>query len=594
MTSQILIGFEKGSAKPVFMEAGHTNISGLTQKSGKTTTIKALISRSNARAIVFLTKRGEIPFAGYNTLEPFYKAPKEGITWQYATAVLEAHLGERVKYERRWIMNSVKGAKTLRDVYENIQRLRKSSKHYFDEGEYFLLEEYFKDVLPQMENRTWATSLPLGNGINVMDLVDLTQNMQNLVIQSTLDYIMDRMRGIIAVVPEAWKFVPKSKTPVKLAAESFIRQGASLRNYLFIDSQDLAGVDTMILKQCYNWLMGFQRELNEAERVAKTAGKKVNYTMIQQLKLGHFVAVIGTNPPKVVYVWPDGVPKEMALRVARGEVEPEAVRDYLEKMKVKSSEEDEELYKELYEQTLKEKELMEKELEDLRSQKVETTIDPALIEKVQNLEKDLRDLQDLKRLYDELKETNAQLEADRDKQLTAKDREIKELGDELAEKDKKLASIDSGVRVALKGLIQEVIEDMNIPISEGTSNTGVQVADVELEISKPELTLVETRHKVSLTEESQEGRILMLWVRGELKKDEVFSMSALKGLYEKYGWTDYHNRWTREALTKLVLYRFIDTKKAGRRTDYFFTMTPEEAVNAEKMELEIEPKLVTV
>ena len=83
----ILLGFEVGSGDPVYMQIHHSFVSGMTEKSGKTTTLEAIIHRSKRRAIAFKTKRGEVGFSDYNELTPFFK---ERADWQYVASILEA------------------------------------------------------------------------------------------------------------------------------------------------------------------------------------------------------------------------------------------------------------------------------------------------------------------------------------------------------------------------------------------------------------------------------------------------------------------------------------------------------------------------
>jgi len=50
VTERILLGFEVGSGESVFLPLHHLAIFGMTQLSGKTTTLEALISRSDLKA----------------------------------------------------------------------------------------------------------------------------------------------------------------------------------------------------------------------------------------------------------------------------------------------------------------------------------------------------------------------------------------------------------------------------------------------------------------------------------------------------------------------------------------------------------------
>jgi len=327
--SKILLGFEVGSGKEVQMRLHHTVVTGMTQLSGKTTTLEAIISRSGRRAIAFKTKRGEEGFNAYEEILPFFN---ERADWQYVASLLEATLREKLKFERPWIMRATKGARTLREVMENIAMLKaESSGGSLPENIYTALEEYLKIVVPQIERFQFSKTLELKDGINVMDLTEMSVELQSLVIRSTMEHVISELRDVIVIIPEAWEHLPQGRnTPVKLYAETFIRKGASIGNFLFIDSQDIAGVDKTPLRQCNNWILGRQREAHEVERVREILGRnRFSAEDIRGLPLGHFYAVLGDELKKV-YVLPAGVPYKLGRRVATGEVPVEKIKDYLE------------------------------------------------------------------------------------------------------------------------------------------------------------------------------------------------------------------------------------------------------------------------
>jgi len=327
--SKILLGFEVGSGKEVQMRLHHTVVTGMTQLSGKTTTLEAIISRSGRRAIAFKTKRGEEGFNAYEEILPFFN---ERADWQYVASLLEATLREKLKFERPWIMRATKGARTLREVMENIAMLKaESSGGSLPENIYTALEEYLKIVVPQIERFQFSKTLELKDGINVMDLTEMSVELQSLVIRSTMEHVISELRDVIVIIPEAWEHLPQGRnTPVKLYAETFIRKGASIGNFLFIDSQDIAGVDKTPLRQCNNWILGRQREAHEVERVREILGRnRFSAEDIRGLTLGHFYAVLGDDMKKV-YVLPAGVPYKLGRTVATGEVPVEKIKDYLE------------------------------------------------------------------------------------------------------------------------------------------------------------------------------------------------------------------------------------------------------------------------
>lgn len=325
----ILLGFEVESAKPVYVNLHHLAIFGMTQKSGKTTTLEALISRSNLRAIAFKTKRGESGFHKVNVVTPYYKPRAD---WQFIEGLVNVALGEKVKYEpaMRWaIMKVSEGTRNLNEVMEKAKKLREESRKAFIKQTFEKLVNYLKIVVPELEKWTFSTQLSLQNGVNVMDLTGMRLETQQIVIASTIEFVFEKLTDTVVIIPEAWETLPQSKmTPVKWVAERFIRKGASIGNYLWIDSQDIGGIDKTPLRQCDNWLMGRMKEAHEVERIIKQLlGHKVPLSEIQTLPLGHFFAVIGDQLKKV-YVLPVGVPENVGKMVAIGSTKPEYVRDH--------------------------------------------------------------------------------------------------------------------------------------------------------------------------------------------------------------------------------------------------------------------------
>jgi hypothetical protein len=65
--STVPLGFVVGSGDAVAIPIRHMCVTGQTQEAGKTTTLEALIGRSQLRALTFVTKRGEGAFASRRT-----------------------------------------------------------------------------------------------------------------------------------------------------------------------------------------------------------------------------------------------------------------------------------------------------------------------------------------------------------------------------------------------------------------------------------------------------------------------------------------------------------------------------------------------
>jgi hypothetical protein len=354
VSEKILLGFSVPDGEPVYLPLHHLAIFGMTQLSGKTTTLEALISRSGLRAIAFIVKRGEAGFTKYNLVTPYYKPRAD---WQFVEGLVNVALGEKVKYEpgmRYAIMKVCKGRKDLKEIQKAAIDLAHQTKREFMKSVYEKLAAYLDIVIPELERWIFTDKLELSEGVNVMDLSEMRTETQHLVIASTIEYAFQNLDHVVVIVPEAWETLPQTKmTPVKWVAQQFIRKGAAIGNYLWLDSQDIGGIDKTPLRQCDNWLMGRMKEAHEVERILKQLlGMKVPAEEIQTLPLGHFYAAIG-NEVRKVYVLPAGVPEPVGVEVARGIRTPESVRD--EYLKPKLVEVDQELvWKEKYEQLKKE------------------------------------------------------------------------------------------------------------------------------------------------------------------------------------------------------------------------------------------------
>lgn len=322
----ILLGYEVGdTGANVEIPLKHLAITGQTQEAGKTTALEALISRSGLRAVTFITKRGEASFVGARRIEPYFR---ELADWQFVASILEASRGEKLKFERAWIIRASRGAKTLADVQRNVRTAMEKAKG-MSADVYLTLDAYLEVVVPEIAKVKWAHGVDLRDGVNAVDLTELSIEMQHLVIRSTISWVLNREENTVVVVPEAWKFIPQGRgTPVKLAAEAFIRQGAACGNYLWLDSQDLGGIEKQILRSVPVWILGVQREINEIKRTLDNIPegfKKPKPADIATLELGQFFACWGKHAIKT-YVQPAWMDDRTAIQIACGQTSIHAVR----------------------------------------------------------------------------------------------------------------------------------------------------------------------------------------------------------------------------------------------------------------------------
>jgi hypothetical protein len=318
--TKIHLGFEVGTGAPVAIPLRHMVVTGQTQEAGKTTTLEALIARAQLPAVAFITKRGERSFETGRRVQPYFR---ERADWQFVAAILEATMREKLKFERAWIMRASKGAKSLADVQANVQAAMASAKG-LNADVYMTLNEYLEIVVPRIAKVRFANKLDLEPGINVLDLADrerFPHELQALVMRSSLEWIYEKCDGTIAIIPEAWEFLPQERgSPVKMAATELIRKGAGLHNYVWLDSQDIGGVDKVMLRSCPVWLLGVQREANEIKRVLENipAGiAKPKPGEVATLKKGQFFACFGERVIKT-YVQPAWMTEADAIKVAKG------------------------------------------------------------------------------------------------------------------------------------------------------------------------------------------------------------------------------------------------------------------------------------
>jgi len=483
--SQILLGYEVPTGNAVYLNLKHTAIFGMTQ-SGKTTGLEALITRSKLKAIAFIVKRGEAGFHVFNQVVPYYKPRSD---WQYVEGLLNVALREKVQYQpfMRWAILQVtkKHPANLREV---LTRSESCEAEYPRRKEVFeQLSAYLRIILPELEKQTFATTLDLQEGVNVMDLNDMSLEVQQIVIASTIEYVFKNLDHVIVIIPEAWESLPQGKmTPIKWIAETFVRKGAVLHNYLWLDSQDIGGIDKTPLRQVDNWILGRMKEAHETERILKQLlGVKVKAKEIQTLPVGHFYCALGNTVQKV-YVLPSGVPENVGVEVAKGIRSPESVQEFLH---VTVSNGDL-MYKAKSEELeIKVRELKQK-IENMEKDRNKTTWDPKSESwtdpRITTLEETCREIkEETEKRIAEIKEKDA--------------RDIEEALAKIADFEKKV-EVANKIRDALKELIGP------FPVASPSPN-GKRTVDLQDE--ETVFTVSHTERNIELSTKDQSGQIIL-------------------------------------------------------------------------------------
>jgi hypothetical protein len=320
--SKIKLGYKIGTSEQVFIKPSHMIVTGVTQLSGKTTTLESLLLRTDAKAIVFKTKPGERSFSAGDTVPPFFRDRSD---YEFVRSLVEAYNREKLNIEKGTLMTLCKGTTSLTDIKNKIDDIitNKGTKlRGLDLEIYTRLQHYLGNLIPQIKAANLSSTLNILPGINIMNLERFSDEAQSLIIQAVAIEVLKTMNNVILVIPEAWKFLPqKYNNPCKRSVEEFIRQGAANSNFIWIDSQEMAGVDKIPLKQISTWILGYQSEINEVRhtlnQIPLPKKSKPKEEEIMNLQIGHFF-LSNRDGVTNVYVQPYWMEDGAAIAISNG------------------------------------------------------------------------------------------------------------------------------------------------------------------------------------------------------------------------------------------------------------------------------------
>jgi hypothetical protein len=342
----IALGFEIGSGLPISVPVGHTVFLGATQRAGKTTALEAAAIRSGYRCLAFITKRGEGSFRMAIEVPPYYQ---ETVDWRSIKALCEALTEEKYdKFQRQCLRSVCRAGQSGRpggklfaewtkpENLEDVQRNVKIALSKATGQREMIFGELQDDLAITVEElaklRKSSIEPKLQPGLNVVSLEHKERHIQSLVVSSMIRWTREHGQGTIIALPETWKFAPSNRrTPVGDAAREFIREGAALQNFLWIDSQTLGGLNSELLSQVRVWLFGVQRLRAEIEKtldaIPDSLYPRPRAADIQTLKLGEFIVCFDESMYRV-YVWPAWMKSQLhAQAIAMGEESVESARE---------------------------------------------------------------------------------------------------------------------------------------------------------------------------------------------------------------------------------------------------------------------------
>ena len=186
--NEIKLGYEIPSGREVTVPLSHIIVCGVTQLSGKTTTLEALLKRSEKKSIVFKTKIGERSFTEGQETAPFFKDRSD---YEFVRSLIEAYAKEKLHLEKGTLMELCKGSASLTDIKIKVDNVITNPKTRGLQREIFTrLQHYLDSLIPQVKYANLSSTLNLHNGINIMNLERFSEEVQSLIIQSCLDEVL--------------------------------------------------------------------------------------------------------------------------------------------------------------------------------------------------------------------------------------------------------------------------------------------------------------------------------------------------------------------------------------------------------------------
>lgn len=519
--------------KKVEIEENHIFICGKT-RAGKSKLMEALIDRSNMRFLIIDAKKkrdyqsfdADIPLYIEELMDPLSVKNLIESTKGMSMSGQFAELGRLVEFSNNW-----------EELIENAKEKQEQNKiHPVVKDRLKVIELLLIDLVSEMNMHDFVDSVELPQKINVMNISMLSAGLQQVVVSSTINYIHEHEENIVIVIDEASRFVPQSSSSACLNdIVRLIKEGAASKRWLWLSDQTITGVNKDVLKQMEIWILGKQRELNEAKRTvnqipfSKSMG--IRAEDIQTLRVGQFL-VVGELWSKKVYAQPLWIDEDLAKQVALGEVDVKTVRD-LEHKKTQDSEE--EMWKEKYE------ELQSK----LKAERKQCNAE------IEELEQKLEDLKTREDKTSELRQ------------------EIADLKEKLNKKNMNLETF-----AEFKKLIQKVFMP-ELPDFESLKQEIEIPEGIQVNTEQPQLTVVKTLKPITVTEGDLIGKIAILYAKGKLGTDWV-SSGTVDELLNQHGW-NYTPVSIRANLDDMTQWGFLEKRKAGRRNEWRVIMTPAEA-----------------
>jgi len=360
----IHIGYSKGLSVDISLL--HTIVAAQTRY-GKSTTIRTMMQHipDNYKALC-LDVKDPRDFAGAGTEIPIFIENKTDPLMLKQLLEQESHLWLRREFPE--LIDLCKEGDTFEKVYERVNKRMGEKVHPVVKDRLKVLQLLLRKLVENMATIELSDTLELSAKNNVMNLSKAPGEIKQLAVYSVVKRVLEQHEHVILVIDELPDFAPQQyRTPSKSMIGQAIRKGGAKGIWLWLSGQTMTGVDKQVLKQAMIWILGHQREINEAKRTLDQIPFKTGLKVedIMTLPVGHFV-VCTDEGGYITYVQPEGVKDEIAKKVSLGEV---SVNEVVEMLKKGKKEDDDLIYKEKYEEEKRKREEYEKTITQLKDEK---------------------------------------------------------------------------------------------------------------------------------------------------------------------------------------------------------------------------------
>lgn len=326
MTDTISLGYRVMDGTPVSIPIFHTAITGQTQYSGKTTTIKKMAteaSKKGYKVLIFDTKEQEEDYDDFGDAVPVVM--RQQLDSFALLGLLESIFKHRLSIYYGTLSRLCERAKDFDDVIRNATKLEATAKSGFLQDAARTLKDLLVRLQSQTENKQTVDELRLPNDINRMVINDFDLQAQQIIVNTALEDVLRKYKkNVIVVIDEAFKFIPEGySSACRHTLQRVITQGAKSGLYIWIGTQFLATTDKDPLKACAVKIIGTQDHPTEIKHsMALIPGGKKYADIFMKLQKGHFIVTAKEiKEPVIVYVQKIGVPDAVAIQVAKGEID---------------------------------------------------------------------------------------------------------------------------------------------------------------------------------------------------------------------------------------------------------------------------------